>query len=121
MRRRAKTADCDGSLLLHIAAISVTGKAAFATGGLCCSGVQECSGGQDRPGPSTARDNSRRRNAARQWSERDIRLLFEVSLWFKGVFAFLEIAAGLAAYFIAKRLVLGFVICEEGRGRRRPG
>jgi uncharacterized membrane protein len=42
-------------------------------------------------------------------SERNIHLVFEVSLWLKGVFAFFEILGGIFTYFVPKQLLLGFV------------
>ena len=43
------------------------------------------------------------------WSEKNIHLIFEISLWLKGVFAVLEIAAGITAYFVSQQLLLGAV------------
>jgi uncharacterized membrane protein len=42
-------------------------------------------------------------------NERRIHLIFEVSLFLKGAFAFLEIVGGFLAYFIPKQFVLGLV------------
>lgn len=44
------------------------------------------------------------------WTERNIHFVFEVSLWLKGIDAFVEILAGIAAYFVPKQLLLGFVL-----------
>jgi uncharacterized membrane protein len=43
------------------------------------------------------------------WTEKNIHLLFEVSLWLKGVFALLEVIAGFAAYFVSQQLLLSLV------------
>jgi uncharacterized membrane protein len=43
------------------------------------------------------------------WSEKNIHLVFEVSLWLKGVFALLEIVAGIAAYLVTQQLLLSLV------------
>ncbi|MPW23411.1 DUF2127 domain-containing protein [Paraburkholderia sp. CNPSo 3157] len=42
--------------------------------------------------------------------EKKLHLVFEVSLWFKGIFALSESAAGMATYFIPQRLFLTFVL-----------
>jgi uncharacterized membrane protein len=42
-------------------------------------------------------------------AEKNIRLAFRVSLFIKGVFAFLEIAGGVLAYFINQKLLLRFI------------
>ena len=44
------------------------------------------------------------------WSERNIHLAFEVSLWLKGLFALLEIVAGIAAYFVSQEFLFGIVL-----------
>jgi uncharacterized membrane protein len=44
------------------------------------------------------------------WSEKSIHLIFEVSLWLKGVFALSEIAAGVAAYFFSHHFLLSLVL-----------
>ena len=44
------------------------------------------------------------------WTEENIHLVFEVSLWLKGAFAFFEILAGVLTYFIPQQLLLGFVL-----------
>lgn len=41
--------------------------------------------------------------------EKRIHLIFEISLFLKGAFAFLEIVGGFLAYFIPKQFVLGLV------------
>ena len=41
--------------------------------------------------------------------KRKIHLLFEASLWLKGLFAFFEIIAGVGAYFVSQQFLLGFV------------
>ena len=41
--------------------------------------------------------------------EKNIRLVFYISLWFKGVFAFSEIVAGIAAYFVSQQFLLAVV------------
>ena len=46
----------------------------------------------------------------RLWSEKNIHLVFEVSLWLKAVFALSEIVAGIAAYFVSQRLLLSLVL-----------
>lgn len=46
----------------------------------------------------------------RYLDETKLHRLFKVSLWFKAIFAFSEIVAGLAAYFIPQRLFLTFVL-----------
>ena len=38
--------------------------------------------------------------------EKKLHLVFEVSLWFKAVFALSEILAGFATYFIPRQLLL---------------
>ena len=43
------------------------------------------------------------------WPEKNIHLVFEVSLWLKGVFALLEIVAGIATYFVPQQLLLSLV------------
>jgi uncharacterized membrane protein len=42
--------------------------------------------------------------------ERKIHLVFEVSLWLKGVFALSEVIAGVAAYFISQQFLLAIVL-----------
>lgn len=42
--------------------------------------------------------------------EKRVHLAFEVSLWCKGVFALLEIVAGVAAYFLPPQLLLTLVL-----------
>jgi uncharacterized membrane protein len=42
--------------------------------------------------------------------ERNIHLVFEVSLWLKGVFALSEVIAGVAAYFISQQFLLSIVL-----------
>jgi uncharacterized membrane protein len=42
--------------------------------------------------------------------ERKIHLLFEVSLWLKGVFALSEVIAGVATYFISQQFLLAIVL-----------
>jgi uncharacterized membrane protein len=42
-------------------------------------------------------------------NEKRIHLIFEVSLFLKGAFAFLEVVGGFLAYFIPKQFVLGLV------------
>ena len=42
--------------------------------------------------------------------EKKLHLVFEVSLWFKAVFAFSEIVAGVAAYFVPRQMVLTLVL-----------
>ena len=42
-------------------------------------------------------------------SEKNIRLAFRVSLFIKGVFALLEIAGGVLAYFISQKLLVSFI------------
>ena len=42
--------------------------------------------------------------------EQTIHLVFEVSLWLKGIFALLEIIAGIAAYFISQQFLLSVVL-----------
>lgn len=42
-------------------------------------------------------------------SEKNIHLIFDVSLWIKGVFALSEIIAGFAAYFVSQQFLLGVV------------
>lgn len=44
------------------------------------------------------------------WTEENIHLVFEVSLWLKGVDAFFEIIAGIFTYFVSKQLLVGFVL-----------
>jgi uncharacterized membrane protein len=41
--------------------------------------------------------------------ERKIRLIFDVSLWLKGLFAVSEIVAGIAAYFVSPQLLQNMV------------
>ena len=41
--------------------------------------------------------------------EKQIHLVFDVSLFLKGAFAFFEIVGGILAYFVPKYLVLAFV------------
>ena len=41
--------------------------------------------------------------------QRTIGILFEVSLWLKGVFALLEILAGIAAYFVSQQFLLRII------------
>jgi uncharacterized membrane protein len=43
------------------------------------------------------------------WTEENIHLLFEVSLWLKGAFALIEIIAGIAAYFVSQKLLLDLI------------
>jgi uncharacterized membrane protein len=43
-------------------------------------------------------------------SEKNIHLIFEVSLWLKGLFAFSEIVAGIAAYFVSRQFLLSLVL-----------
>jgi uncharacterized membrane protein len=43
------------------------------------------------------------------WNEKNIHLVFELSLWLKGAFAVLEILAGVGAYFITQELLLSVV------------
>jgi len=50
------------------------------------------------------------RDARGIWSQRTIHLLFEVSLWLKGVFALSEVIAGVAAYFISQQFLLSIVL-----------
>jgi uncharacterized membrane protein len=42
-------------------------------------------------------------------SEKNIRLAFRVSLFIKGVFALLEIAGGVLAYFISQKFLISFI------------
>ena len=42
--------------------------------------------------------------------ERKIHLVFEVSLWLKGVFALSEVIAGVATYFISQQFLLAIVL-----------
>jgi uncharacterized membrane protein len=42
--------------------------------------------------------------------EKKLHLVFDVSLWFKAVFAFSEIVAGVATYFVPRQLFLSFVL-----------
>src|SRR5260370_23158432 len=42
--------------------------------------------------------------------ERTIHLVFEVSLWLKGVFALSEVIAGVATYFISQQFLLAIVL-----------
>lgn len=42
--------------------------------------------------------------------EKKIHLIFELSLWFKAIFALSEIVAGAATWFVPQRLVLTFVL-----------
>jgi len=42
--------------------------------------------------------------------EKKLHLVFEVSLWFKAVFALSEIVAGVVAYLVPQRLFLTFVL-----------
>jgi uncharacterized membrane protein len=42
--------------------------------------------------------------------EKKIRLVFEVSLWLKGVFALSEVIAGVATYFISQQFLLAIVL-----------
>ncbi len=44
------------------------------------------------------------------WSEKNIHLIFEVSLWLKTLFALFEIAAGFATYFVSQRFLLSVVL-----------
>jgi uncharacterized membrane protein len=44
------------------------------------------------------------------WSEKDIHLVFEVSLWLKGLFAISEAVAGIAAFFVSRQFLLGIVL-----------
>lgn len=44
------------------------------------------------------------------WSEKGIHLVFEVSLWLKGVFAVAEILAGIAAYLVPRQFLVGLVL-----------
>ncbi len=44
------------------------------------------------------------------WSEKNIHLIFEVSLWLKAVFALFEIAGGFATYFVSKHFLLNLVL-----------
>ncbi len=48
-------------------------------------------------------------NIEKIWTEKNIHLLFEISLWLKGIFALLEIIAGIAAYFVSQQLLLTLV------------
>ncbi|MDE1925063.1 MAG: DUF2127 domain-containing protein [Patescibacteria group bacterium] len=41
--------------------------------------------------------------------EKYIHLVFDISLWLKGVFALSEIVAGVAAYFVSQQFLLGVV------------
>jgi uncharacterized membrane protein len=50
------------------------------------------------------------RDARGIWSERTIHLVFEVSLWLKGVFALSEIIAGIGAYFISQQFLLNVAL-----------
>ncbi|HUZ72702.1 MAG TPA: DUF2127 domain-containing protein [Stellaceae bacterium] len=43
------------------------------------------------------------------FSERNIHLAFEISLWAKGLFALSEIVAGIAAYFVTRQFLLDVV------------
>ena len=43
-------------------------------------------------------------------SEENIHLLFDVSLWLKAQFAFSEILAGIATYFVSKEFLLSLVL-----------
>jgi uncharacterized membrane protein len=47
---------------------------------------------------------------SRLLDERKIHLVFEVSLWLKGVFALSEVIAGVAAYFISQQFLLAIVL-----------
>jgi uncharacterized membrane protein len=44
------------------------------------------------------------------FSEKNIHLVFDVSLWLKGLFALSEIAAGVAAFFISQQFLLSVVL-----------
>lgn len=44
------------------------------------------------------------------WSEKNIHLIFEVSLWLKGLFALSEIIAGIAGYFVSQQFLLSIVL-----------
>ena len=44
-----------------------------------------------------------------QAREKYIHLVFDISLWIKGVFALSEIIAGVAAYFVSQQFLLGIV------------
>ncbi|MCG5076713.1 DUF2127 domain-containing protein [Paraburkholderia tagetis] len=46
----------------------------------------------------------------RMLDEKRLHLMFEVSLWFKAVFALSEIVAGVATYFVPQRFLLTLVI-----------
>ncbi|MHB8660807.1 MAG: DUF2127 domain-containing protein [Minisyncoccota bacterium] len=43
------------------------------------------------------------------FEEKNIHLVFEISLWLKSVFALSEIIGGIAAFFVTKQFLLGFV------------
>ncbi len=42
--------------------------------------------------------------------EKHIHLFFDVTLWFKGVFALSETIGGIAAFFVSKQLLISFVL-----------
>ena len=44
------------------------------------------------------------------FDEKRIHLIFEISLWLKGVFALAEVVAGVAAYFISQQFLLSLVL-----------
>ncbi len=46
----------------------------------------------------------------RIWTEKNVHLVFEVSLWLKAVFAFFEIVGGIIAYLVPKQFLVGFVL-----------
>jgi len=46
----------------------------------------------------------------RIWSEKNIHLFFEVSLWLKAIMAVLEIVGGILAYFVSRQFLLNLVI-----------
>ena len=50
------------------------------------------------------------RNAGDMRSQKALDLIFEVSLWVKGVFALSEIIAGVAVYFISQKFLLSIAL-----------
>lgn len=46
----------------------------------------------------------------RLFSEKNIHLAFDISLWFKGIFAFGEIVSGIATFFVSKDILLFAVL-----------
>jgi uncharacterized membrane protein len=74
--------------------------------------------GDDEAGRAPAADDVEEVNGALErmregtglWSEKTIHLIFEVSLWLKGLFALSEIGGGIAAYFVSQQFLLNVVL-----------